>query len=465
MHWKEILPSYRFIAYMKRRIHETDRDVLTMLYQPLIGAEALSLYFTLTSMASRSPENKVEETHKSLMVLTNCSLDVIFEQRKILEAMKLLNVYREKTNDEIIYYYELIPPLSPEEFFSHDLLSVFLYNRIGSKVQYIKLRNLFKIYEVDEEKLENVTRSFDEVFTTILPSELTVDDADVVQMMNEPLPLEGRDFGAEQLNIVGEQFNYNEFLSLLPIHVPKEELEKTTNKEAILKVAFLYKMEPKEMVNVVQDAMLHTDELDITELRRQAKRRYRIHEADTPPRLGFRSQPEHLRVIKTPPATEKEKVIHYFETISPIEYLEQMNGGSKAFPNDIQIVEDLMFEHKLEPGVVNVLLDYIFKVYNQKLTKSLAYTIAGQFTRKKVKTVEEAMDVAKKEYFAREKSLNKSRQKGSKTNYHSGQKKVRHEPLPKWMTDEAWNKEESDDEQFLEVKKKVAMYKEMLRNT
>lgn len=463
MHWKEVLPSYPFIVYMKRRIHETDRDVLTMLYQPLIGATALSLYFTLTSMASRSPEKKAEETHKTLMLYTGCTLDVLFEQRKVLEAMKLLNVYRKKQGDEIVYYYELIPPLSPEQFFEHDLLSVFLYNRLGSKVQYIKLRSAFKIGEIDEEQLEDVTRSFDEVFTSILPSELNVEDEEVAQMISQSLPLEGRDFGAEQIKIKGETFNYQEFLTLLPSHVSRNELEKEKNKEAILKVAFLYKMKPIEMVNVVQDAMLHTDELDVMELRRQAKRRYRINESDKPPSLGFRTQPNHLRVVKTAPLTEQEKVIHYFETISPIEYLEEVNGGTKAYPSDIQIVEELMFEYKLEPGVVNVLLDYIFKVYNQKLTKSLAYTIAAQWTRRQVKTVKEAMDIAREEYYSRE-DAKKKKDSSTRRNY-AGQKRVKHELLPKWMTDETWNEDESNDQQFLEAKKKVAMYKEMLKKS
>ncbi|WP_218244093.1 hypothetical protein, partial [Pseudomonas sp. 2995-3] len=67
------------------------------------------------------------------------------------------------------------------------------------------------------------------------------------------------------------------------------------------------------MSSVIQDAILHTDELDIVELRKQAKRRYRMNEPDKPPSLGYRVQSEQLRTPKSVPLTEEEKQIHYFE--------------------------------------------------------------------------------------------------------------------------------------------------------
>ena len=55
-------------------------------------------------------------------------------------------------------------------------------------------------------------------------------------------------------------------------------------------------------------------------------------------------------------------------------------------------------DFKLKPGVVNVLVDYVLKTYDKKLTRARVETIAGEWSRNKIETVEEAMDIAKKNH-------------------------------------------------------------------
>ncbi|MDQ0255063.1 replication initiation and membrane attachment protein [Evansella vedderi] len=467
MHWKEILPSDRFIAYVNTPIHETDFDVLTLLYQPLIGASAYSLYMTLKSDISRNKGKYIERTHKSLMIFTGKHLDEIFQERKKLEAIGLLKVFRKKQEDEYIHYYELLPPMSPEAFFTDDMLSVFLYNRIGSKEQYIQLRNTFRVYPVEKKDLENITRSFDQVFTSVHPSEMNREHPDLLEAVAYEHSLESRGDSSSIYEVEGVNFDFEEMLALLPAFVSKEELLKEDNKQLILKMAFLYKMNPMEMSKVVQDSILHTDELEREEFRKQVKRRYRMNESDKPPRLGLRVQPESLRTPKKAPLTEEEQQIHYFETTSPIEYMEELGNGAKVYPGDIDIVEQLMFDYKLEPGVVNVLLEYIFIMHDKKLNKNLAFKIASHWSRANLKTVKEAMEFARKEYdkndsYRKKQELNKGT-KSSSSNVPM--KNVRQEPLPKWMTDETWNEEKENPDEWMEAKKKVAQYREMLRKT
>ena len=42
-----LLPADTYIVINKTVLHEEDRHLLTMLYQPIIGHTAVSLYFTL----------------------------------------------------------------------------------------------------------------------------------------------------------------------------------------------------------------------------------------------------------------------------------------------------------------------------------------------------------------------------------------------------------------------------------
>ena len=58
----------------------------------------------------------------------------------------------------------------------------------------------------------------------------------------------------------------------------------------------------------------------------------------------------------------------------------------------------MLLDLKLTPGVVNVLIDYVLKVNNQKLNKNYVESIASQWKRLGIETVEEAMNACKKEH-------------------------------------------------------------------
>lgn len=57
-----------------------------------------------------------------------------------------------------------------------------------------------------------------------------------------------------------------------------------------------------------------------------------------------------------------------------------------------------MIDQKLNPGVVNVLISYVLQVNDQQLKKSFVETIAGQWKRLNVETVEDAMRLTEKEH-------------------------------------------------------------------
>ncbi|WP_416151464.1 replication initiation and membrane attachment family protein [Salipaludibacillus sp. HK11] len=462
MHWKEVLPSNRYIAYMDDYASASDSDVLTMLYQPLIGALAYSLYMTLCTDVQKQSTKRIERTHKALMTLTGQHLDDIFSERKKLEAIGLLSVYRKKEDEEYIYYYHLQSPLSAADFFRDDLLSVFLYNKLGSKDHYRELRQSFTIGKIETGDLENVTQGFNQVFTSIHPSELKSTNPDLLEMLSSSAPMVGRSQSNTQYKMEEVEFDVQQLIAYLPSFIPKDEIENSKNQRLIYQLAFIYKLNAEEMANVIQDAMLHEDKLDLDQLRLQAKRRYRMNEKDQPPRLGLRKQPDDLKTITTTPKTNEEKTIHYFETTAPIEYLEELSDGAKVYEGDMDIIERLIFEYKLPPGVVNVLLDYIFMVNDNKLAKGLAYKIAGHWKRNKIATVKEAMALAKKENQKSQEFKATNNQTTSKnTRPYSGA--VKKEPLPKWMTDDKWQKDKGSEEELEKAKKEAAKYREMLR--
>ena len=140
-------------------------------------------------------------------------------------------------------------------------------------------------------------------------------------------------------------------------------------------------------------------------------------------------------------------MIYTFETISPYELLKSKNKGSEPTSRDIRLAEDLVVEYGLKPGVVNVLIDYILKTNNKKLTRALAETIAGQWQRLKIETVEEAMQTAEKEH-----------KKYKKNTTVKTQKTIKEEKIPEWF-DKEIKKQEVTKEQQIEMEDILKEYR------
>ena len=77
-----------------------------------------------------------------------------------------------------------------------------------------------------------------------------------------------------------------------------------------------------------------------------------------------------------------------------------------------KLLELLLIDLELNPAVVNVLIDYVLKKHDNKLTLSYVETIAGQWKRAGVKTAREAMELAEKEH----KKMSKQSSKVKTTN-------------------------------------------------
>ena len=71
----------------------------------------------------------------------------------------------------------------------------------------------------------------------------------------------------------------------------------------------------------------------------------------------------------------------------------------------MNLLETLLLDYELNPGVVNVLIDYVLKINDNKLTKNFVLTIASQWKRSNIKTVEEAINICKKENKAKKPSV------------------------------------------------------------
>jgi len=108
-------------------------------------------------------------------------------------------------------------------------------------------------------------------------------------------------------------------------------------------------------------------------------------------------------------------MIHLFETTSPYDFINSKYKTGNPTSSDLAIISYLLIDLNLKPGVVNVLVDYVLKINNNKLIKSFVEVIAAQWSKSGIETVEAAMEIAEKEYKKKKNTVTKATKKESIT--------------------------------------------------
>ena len=423
-----LLPADTYIVVNKSIITEEDRKILNMLYQPIIGPIPVVLYLTFLVDLDKSATVSLEHTHHHLVSNMHLSLDEIVLAREKLEAIGLLKT-KVKEDNINNYIYELYTPLNASEVFSHPILNVILYNNIG-KIEYEKLKNYFRLPKINTTGYEDITKSFSDVFETIpLTSYQSLNDN--IRRCNK-LKLD-----------INTNFDFDFLLSSMPKDIDIGRCFNKETKELILNLAFLYDIDAMKMQNIIKICLNEKGLINKEELRKSCRNYYQFDNGGLLPSITT-IQPEYLRK-PIGDNSNRAKMIYTFETISPYDLLKAKNNGAEPTKRDLKLAEDLIVEYKLKPGVVNVLLDYTLKTRNNKLNRSFVETIAGQWQRLKIETVDDAMHLAEKEH----KKYNKKEEKKVIINK---------EVIPDWF-DKKIEKKEVNDEEQLKMEELLKEYK------
>ena len=178
--------------------------------------------------------------------------------------------------------------------------------------------------------------------------------------------------------------------------------------------------------------------IDMDLLKDNCRSFYKFEHKGKIPKAVFQSQPLCLRQDKVEDS-RKSKLINQFEKENPYDFLASKQGA-RPTKKDLEIIEYLIIDQKLNPGVVNVLIDYVLKINNNKLVRSFVEQIAAQWKRSKITTVSDAMDIAMNEY---DKNKNKT-----KKNLNTK------EIVPQWLTKDI-TEELLTDEELVQFEKEL----------
>lgn len=419
-----ILPADTYVVVNKTVLNEEDKKIITMLYQPIIGYTAVSLYLTLIDDLNKTAIMSEDMTHHHLMTTMQLKLDDIVVAREKLEGIGLLKTYF-KAGDINSYVYLIYSPVSASDFFNHPILNVVLYNNLG-KTEYNKLVNYFKIPHLNLKDYEDITHSFKDVFSTVNgKSEIVVND-----IANKKV---------NKLCLTGI-IDFDLLISGIPSDMVNEKCFTTDVKELINNLAFTYHISEFKMQSLVRDSINEKGMIDKTLLRKNCRNIYQLDNGGNLPTLIYSKQPDYL---KKPSGDNSKwaKMVYTFENTTPYNYLKAQYKGSEPTSRDLRLIENLLIDYKLNPGVVNVLISYVLKINNQKLSKNYIEAIVGQWKRLNVETVEDAMRVTEKEHKKLKKIVSKDKvlPKSSKV--------VKEEAVPAWFDKEIQKEEISSEEE------------------
>lgn len=395
-HIGELLPVDGFRVLLKASLPERYQASLYHLYQPLIGVQAICLYELLVHEAELTVGTQdVYQTHHTLMNHLNLSLGEIYEARLKLEGIGLLRTYKME-KERKVFTYELLPPFSPEEFFTDYMLTQLLERHVGSK-RFEQLQNFYALKE-EGEKGQPITASFHDVFETFDVKPSVVDKSPRIPTKPE-MRLREVDFSMLQQSFHQRQ-------------LPLAKIFTEDNKRIITQLSNLYDLETYEIEKAILWALTEEHTLDIEQLKAACHDLYVKAEPKGELKLTF--QPSKQEAKSKQPKTKFEQLIERFETITPKQLLEDLSDGHQASEQDLKLVRDIMIQQGLPMPVMNVLIHFTLLKTNMMLSRPYMEKVASHWSRAQLKTAREAVQFALQQSKAPAQQQKQSRQ-GSKT--------------------------------------------------
>ena len=445
---KEIQPKNIFKAVINNPLSNQEQEVLTFLYQPIVGANAFSLYLTLLSEIDASGMSD-SLFHADLITMLDLSIQQLEKARSKLEGIGLLETFV-KTDSELgnVYIYRLNHPESAEHFFKDEVLTLTLLNIIGQR-KLDKLFNRFKPKFINLSGYENISVGFKDVY--LFKEEQIISHSEMLNNIENSFH-DSRP--ATKITAVSETFDWDYFISgieRLGIKLPANE---EGFKEEIYIFHNLFGINELDMIDFASKSFdYYTNQIVVKDFERSiylAKDPDKKQTNATPIRnekvnLSEQDQQTYRHnSLKLEGFSEQDiQMIMDSENNFPLNYLEALKAGRGGYitPQERSLVKYLVSKSGLPNSVINILINYVYNIQKQPTLKAdYVNRIANEWAQSKIFSPEKAIshvrDLAKQ---GKEKKQNRSK-------YNNG-KPIRQEILPDWVNKPIEEKKLSSERQ------------------
>ncbi|MCU6709837.1 helicase DnaB [Paenibacillus sp. J5C_2022] len=422
----EFTEHHRYYIFRDFSLSSLDHKMLTLIYQPIVGGLAVSLYHLLYQgiEEGKSGYSRLEPQRKLFlglgMALDEKSRRMLIEQASKLEAVGLLQSSRLAVPEhaEVIYEYELMCPLSPGEFFQTVHLTMLLRDKVG-KYAVISLRESFGSSEPDElahaqlEK-ENISVPFYELFQLNMQSF----DTELEQALTEVAPARQ---AAPRAELASARIPYGEIILRFPRNsANRSSVERLRHRPDSLAqvnyVAYKYNLNVTGLCRLLDedDIFDSNGELNVDELQLKANGLYRHQlkrdegrekvlaraeamagEADDEERDEPEYEVSEQYFLPVPSPLQGRCDIQQYNMLMRNEphtrFLRRFFPG--AVPDWIvNVFERIDLHYKLAGPVINVLIHYVIGSQEAgRITRTYLDAVASNMLMKGLDTFEKAV--------------------------------------------------------------------------
>lgn len=425
---------HRYYIFRDFSLSSLDHRMLSLIYQPMIGAFAIGLYQGLfhTISADSCGYSKLEPQRKLFLGLglemNEQSRRQVVEGASRLEAVGLLQTSRLGGSElaETIYEYELAPPLSPAEFFRNMHLAMLLRDKVG-KYAVIELREMFGSPEPDElagaelEK-ENISVPFYELFKLNMQSF----DTELEQALTEVAPTRQ---GSPRKELASAGIPYGELI----FHFPRNSsnrpyVERLRGNEdglaQINYVAYKYHLSVSAVCRLLDEEHIFDayGTLNVDELQSRASQLYRQDNKRENERQRMLARIPHTTDVhadepEEEPEDEAEVLERHYLPVP-----EQLSGRCdirqynmlmrnephtrflrRFFPGAVPEWIDNVFQridlnYRLAGPVINVLIHYVIGAGDSgRVTRTFLDAVASNMLIKNIDTFEKAVQYVREQ--------------------------------------------------------------------
>ncbi|GKU80307.1 DnaD domain protein [Paenibacillus sp. L3-i20] len=424
-HIMQFTEHHRYYIFRDFSLSSLDYKMLSLIYQPMVGAFAVSLYQQLYHGIAdgRSGYSELEPQRKLFLGLglemNEKSRKFIIEQTSKLEAVGLLQTSRLGVPEQgdVIYEYELSQPLSPAEFFRNMHLAMLLRDKVG-KYAVISLRESFGANEPDELAQaqltkENISVPFYELFKLNMQSF----DSELEQALTEVAPTRQATVRPE---LASAGIPYGEIILRFPRNSSNRSYVERlrNNPEGLAQVnyvAYKYNLSVVHVCRLLDEDGIfgHNGEIEMDALQLRANQLYRQdkkREGEQQRKLA--NTPVHDNEPEEQEEEEEFEVLeqHYLPVPNQLlgrcdvqqynmlmrnephtKYLKRFFPG--AIPDWIEnVFERIDLNYRLATPVINVLIHYVLGANDAgRVTKTFIDAVASNMLMKGIDTFEKAV--------------------------------------------------------------------------
>ncbi len=328
-------------------------SALQLLYLPLIGEQAYLFYTTLVALK----ESQLKVTnHHLLQKLCGFSEEAMEKARIKCEEFLLIRSYYH--SKEHRYLYVLDVPMKPSRFLGHEVFGRLFLETMGEDVV-----SLYKLHMNAKRKSRHGYEEISASWQQTIQNNWNDDKEKVFLSTKEEMD----QLGYEHLHVM---FDESLFLSGLSDMVfPKKERTRK-NLRMIAYIATIYGINEKMMKSLIAKGIVLPDNTFSAEKLKKA---------------CLSTKAKYVSDTKDP------------YTLPPRRFLEYRQHGVPLGKADILLIEKLMREYRLQPEVVNVLLDTCLQKSNQRIIGTSVERMAGSWMRLEIDTIEKAFAQRKEE--------------------------------------------------------------------